>query len=88
MTAAWTIEDGTGRLLAEFAGASPMDVGRRIVPTRYDAFRLHVSSSYREVFDRAVQKVLAQQGWQIVRVPSRPKRAPKHAKCHDLALAA
>ncbi len=84
MTAAWTIKDGTGRLLAEFAGASPMDVGRRIVPTRYDAFRLHVSSSYREVFDRAVHKVLAQHGWQIVRVPSRPKRAANA----DLALAA
>lgn len=84
MTAAWTIKDGNGQLHAEFAGASAMEVGRRIVPGRYDAFRLHVSSSYREVFDRAVQKVLAQQGWQIVRVPSRARRA----RNQDLALAA
>ena len=75
MTAAWTIEDGNGQLLAAFAGASPMEVGRRIVATRYDAFRLHVSASYREVFDRDVQKVLARQGWQIVRMPARARRA-------------
>ena len=74
MTAAWTIKDGTGQLRAEFMGASPLEVGRRIVPARYDAFRLHVSPSYREVFDRAVAKVLAQQGWQIVKVSARAQR--------------
>jgi len=36
------------------------------------------------VFDRAVQKVLAQQGWQIVRLPSRARRA----RTQDLELAA
>jgi hypothetical protein len=71
MTAAWTIKDGTGQLRAEFAAASPLEVGRRIVPARYDAFRLHVSPSYREAFDRAVAKVLAQQGWQIVKLSAR-----------------
>jgi hypothetical protein len=71
MTAAWTIKDGTGQLRAEFTGASPLEVGRRILPARYDAFRLHVSPSYREMFDRAVAKVLAQQGWQIVKVRAR-----------------
>jgi hypothetical protein len=74
MTAAWTIKDGTGQLRAEFAAASPLEVGRRIVPARYDAFRLHVSPSYREVFDRAVAKVLTQQGWQIVKLPARVQR--------------
>ena len=68
MAAAWTVRDGNGQLLADFVGASPLDVGRRIVPTRYDAFRLQVSSSYRETFDRAVTQVLQRQGWQIVRV--------------------
>jgi hypothetical protein len=68
MAAAWTVRDGNGQLLADFIGASPLDVGRRIVPTRYDAFRLQVSSSYRETFDRAVTQVLQRQGWQIVRV--------------------
>jgi hypothetical protein len=68
MAAAWTVRDSNGQLLADFVGASPLDVGRRIVPTRYDAFRLQVSSSYREAFDRAVTQVLQRQGWQIVRV--------------------
>ena len=81
MAAAWTVRDGNGELLADFTGASPLEVGRRIVPTHFDAFRLHVSPSYREVFDRAVQKVLAQQGWQIVKVSARSQR-------RDLRLAA
>ena len=68
MAAAWTVKDGNGQLLADYVAASPLEVGRRIVPTRYDAFRLHVSSSYRETFNRAVAQVLARQGWQIVRV--------------------
>jgi len=85
MTAAWTIRDGNGQLHAEFAAVSPLEVGRRIVPAHFDAFRLHVSPSYREVFDRAVQKVLAQQGWQIVKMRA---RAHKRARSSDLPLAA
>ena len=85
MTAAWTVKDGNGQLHSEFAGASPMEVGRRIVPTHFDAFRLHVSSSYREVFDHAVQKVLAQKGWQIVKVSA---RAQRRVRGGDLPLAA
>ena len=81
MTATWTIKDGTGQLRAEFAAASHLEVGRRILPGRYDAFRLHVSPSYREMFDRAVAKVLAQQGWQIVKISARAQR-------RDLPLAA
>ena len=72
MAAAWTVRDGKGELLAQFVAASPLDVGRRIVPTRYDPFRLHVSSSYRAMFDRAVAQVLEREGWQIVRVKGRP----------------
>ena len=85
MTAAWTIRDGNGQLHAEFAAVSPLEVGRRIVPAHFDAFRLHVSPSYREVFDRAVAKVLAQQGWQIVKVSA---RAHKRSRSSDLPLAA
>ena len=87
MAAAWTVKDGNGQLLADFVGASPMEVGRRIVPTRYDAFRLHVSSSYREMFDRAVTKVLERQGWQIVRVKA-PARAVRVASTGVSAHAA
>lgn len=68
MATAWTVRDDTGRLLADFVGPSPVEVGRRIVPARYDAFRLEVSSSYRALFDRAVSQTLERRGWQIVRV--------------------
>ncbi|HJU30046.1 MAG TPA: hypothetical protein VJ740_01265 [Hyphomicrobiaceae bacterium] len=81
MAAAWTVKDGNGELLAAFVGASPQEVGRRIVPTYYDAFRLQVSSSYRALFDRAVNQVLEREGWQIVRVKgaSRAKASAAHA---------
>lgn len=85
MTAAWTVRDGNGELLAQFAAPSRLEVGRRIVPTRYDAFRLHVSASYREVFDRAVAKVLSQQGWEIVKMPA---RTPRRSQTGQLPLAA
>jgi hypothetical protein len=65
---AWTVRDRDGRLIADLTASSPVEVGRRIVPARYDAFRLVVSSSYREMFDRAVAQVLEREGWQIVRV--------------------
>lgn len=67
----WAIRNGSGRILPEFAGASHQEVGRKVLPTRYDAFRLQVSPSYREVFDRAVRHALDRQGWEIVRVNRR-----------------
>jgi hypothetical protein len=70
MSASWTIEDSAGQLLPHFACNSRIEVGLKVVPTRFDAFRLQVSSSYREVFDRTLRKVLDQQGWSIVQVPS------------------
>jgi hypothetical protein len=85
MAAAWTVRSGNGELLAQYSAASPQEVGRRIVPARYDAFRLQVSASYREVFERAVSKVLSQHGWEIVKVPT---RAARRANADDLALAA
>jgi hypothetical protein len=65
---AWTVRDRNGQLLADFAAGSPLDVGRKLVPGHYDTFRLHVSSSYRELFDRALRQILERKGWQIVRV--------------------
>ncbi len=64
---AWTVRDSNGQLLADFAASSRLDVGRKLVPGHYDAFRLHVSSSYRELFDRALGQILERKGWQIVR---------------------
>ena len=68
MTATWTVRDGDGQLLGDFAAGSRLDVGRKLVPTHYDAFRLHVSSSYRELLDRALSQILELRGWEIVRI--------------------
>ena len=68
MSAIWTVRDSNGDLLEAFAGASRMEVGRKVVPSRYDAFRLQVSSSYRELFNRALALVLQRERWEIVRV--------------------
>ena len=68
MSAVWTVKDSNGDLLEAFKGVSRLEVGRKVVPSRFDAFRLHVSSSYREIFDRAVAQVLQRERWEIVRV--------------------
>jgi len=71
----WTVKDSTGRHLPHFVGSSKIEVGRKILASRFDVFRLEVSASYREAFERALFKVLAQKGWQIVRaVPARSGR--------------
>ena len=71
MTACWTVRDRNGELLPQFACPSPLEVARKVVPGRYDAFRLHVSSSYRELFDRAVKQILEREDWRIVRMKVR-----------------
>jgi hypothetical protein len=68
MSALWTVKDGKGEVLENFTSDSRLEVGRKVVPTRYDAFRLQVSSSYREVFNRALSRVLERERWEIVRV--------------------
>lgn len=65
---AWTVRDSEGQLLTDFAAPSRLDVGCKVVPGHYDAFRLRVSSSYRELFDRALSQILQRQGWEIVRI--------------------
>jgi hypothetical protein len=72
---AWTVKDSNGQLLTDFAGSSRLDVGRKVVPGRVDAFRLQVSSSYREMFERALSQMLERNGWQIVRVRTRRELA-------------
>jgi hypothetical protein len=73
VAAAWTVKDSKGHLLPHLVAGSRLEVGRKIVPTRYDAFRLQVSSSYREVFNHELKSVLERQEWQIVPV-KRPTR--------------
>jgi hypothetical protein len=68
MTTQWTVKDANGDRLPHFTSASPLEVARKVVPTHYDAFRLHVSSSYRELFERVLKLILEREDWQIVRV--------------------
>lgn len=70
----WAIRNSNKQIVADFVGASREEVGRKVLPTRYDAFRLRVSSSYRELFDRAVRHALEREGWEIVRVKHRMMR--------------
>lgn len=57
--------------MPRFIAGSPREVARKIVTTRYDAFRLEVSASYREQFDRDLKTVLVRHDWQIV--PLKPR---------------
>ena len=84
MPAAWTVKDRDGRLLPEFIAGSRLEVGRKLVGNRYDAFRLLVSSSYREVFDRDLQGVLDRKNWQIV--PFTPHRRRRSSVGAQLEL--
>lgn len=86
MPAAWTVKDRQGHLLPHFVGDSRLEVGRKIVPTRYDAFRLQVSSSYREVFNHELKRVLERQDWQIVPVNGRGRARRSPARQLELKL--
>ena len=72
VTVAWTIQDSKGELLPRFIAGSPREVARNILPARYDAFRLEVSPSYRELFDRDLKNVL-REDWQIVPLKRRTR---------------
>jgi hypothetical protein len=71
VTVTWTVKDSKGELLPGFVAGSRREVGRKIVRNRYDAFRLEVSPSYRELFDRDLEMVLAREGWRIVPIKHR-----------------
>jgi hypothetical protein len=90
VSAAWAIRDKEGQVLPGSVGASRIEVGRKILPGRYDPFRLHVSASYREMFDRQLEKMLTLNEWRIVRVKARQSRraAPSSAGLVPVALAA
>jgi hypothetical protein len=75
---AWTVKDSKGELLPHFSAGSPRDVARKIVRSPYDAFRLEVSPSYRELFDRDLKAVLAREDWRIV--PLRHRRNRKRRR--------
>jgi hypothetical protein len=71
MTTRWTVRDKSGRPLPGYDAVSRLEVARKLVPSHFDAFRLEVSSSYREVFERAVMQILKREGWEIVCLDAR-----------------
>jgi hypothetical protein len=83
---AWTVKDSKGELLPHFSAGSPRDVGRKIVQPPYDAFRLEVSPSYRELFDRDLKAVLAREDWRIVPLRRRNRKRRRIAGQLELKL--
>jgi hypothetical protein len=67
----WAVKDHNGQCLPDLRGSSRIEVGCRVLPARYEVFRLHVSASYRELFDRALQQVLEENRWQMVEIKRR-----------------
>jgi len=86
VTGCWTVRDGNGDLLAHFVAGSRHEVARKIVRNRYDMFRLQVSSSYREVFDRDVKNVLELQDWEIVPLKRRARARRRNNRQLELKL--
>jgi hypothetical protein len=83
---AWSVIDRKGALLTRFIAGSPREVGRKIVRNRYDPFRLEVSPSYRELFDRDVGSVLGREDWRIVPISPRIHRRRRSAEQLELRL--
>ena len=86
MPAAWTVKDSKGELLPRFIAGSPREVGRKVVKNRYDAFRLEVSPSYRELFDRDLSSVLAHEDWRIVPIKRRTGKRRRNKDQLELTL--
>jgi hypothetical protein len=84
MTRVWPVKNGNGEVLSHFTSASPLEVGRKLVPAHYDAFRLQVSSSYRELFERAVKQILKDQDWRIVREPRKSQNSQRRDATRDV----
>jgi hypothetical protein len=83
---AWTVRDGNGDLLTHFMAGSRQDVARKVVRNRYDPFRLQVSSSYRELFNRDVKSVLELQNWEIVPLQRRTRTRRRSHRQLELKL--
>jgi hypothetical protein len=75
VAAAWTIRDSNGQVLSHFSARSRIEVARKVLPTHYDAFRLQVSSSYRQMFDRDLDNTLKREQWEIVPLRSRTRKS-------------
>ena len=73
MTRVWTSKNGNGELRPQITSGSALEVGRKLVFADYDAFRLRVSSSSRELLERAVKQILRDQDRRSVREPSKRK---------------
>ena len=86
MPLAWTVKDSKGELLPRFIAGSQRDVARKIVRSRYDAFRLEVSPSYREQFDRDLKAVLAREDWRIVSLKRRTRKGRRNDTQLELEL--
>ena len=85
----WAVKDHNGQFLPDLRGSSRIEVGCRVLPARYDVFRLHVSASYRELFDRALQQVLEENRWQMVEIKRRkPPVRLRNVVCDSHAAAA
>jgi hypothetical protein len=83
---AWTVKDSKGALLPRFIAGSPLEVARKIVRTRYDAFRLEVSPSYRELLDRDLKTVLVCEDWRIVPLKLRTRKRRRNDTQLELKL--
>jgi hypothetical protein len=83
---ALTVIDKNGEPLQRFIAGSPREVGRKVVRNRYDPFRLEVSPSYRELFERDLQGLLAREEWRIVPIKRRARRRRRNAEQLELKL--
>jgi len=47
----WAVKDGSGRIVSSFGSRLRLELANKLIGERYDAFRLQVSSSYRQLFE-------------------------------------
>lgn len=86
MAALWGVKNRVGEILQDFTAASRIEVGLKVVSTRYDAFRLQVSSSYRQLFNRALSQILDKKHWRIVRVRRPPAAELSQSRAGHVSL--
>ena len=72
----WVVKDGGGQILSNFESQSRLELARKLMGERYHVFRFLVSSSYRELFERTLTKVLERENWRIVGVRVRQRAVP------------
>ena len=72
----WVVKDGRGQILSNFGSQSRLELALKLLGEPCDVFRFQVSSSYRELFERTLTKVLERENWRIVRVRLRQRAVP------------